>query len=55
MGLKSLASDLGINADQMSIEMLADSSAATGIASRRGLGKSEAHRGMPTMVARQSE
>ena len=39
LGTRSLASDLGISSDQMSIEIFTDSSAARGIASRRGLGK----------------
>ena len=39
LGMRSLASDLVIKSDQMTIEMFTDSSAARGIASRRGLGK----------------
>ena len=35
LGLRSLASDLGIDSDQASIERCADSSAAAGIASIR--------------------
>ena len=38
-GMRSLASDLGMDSDQIFIEVFTDSSAARGIAIRRGLGK----------------
>ena len=39
LGIKSMASDLGIRWDPASVDMFTDWSAAKGIASRRGLGK----------------
>ena len=51
--MRPMASDLGIEWDNPPIEFFTGSSAAKGIASRRGLGKGETHSSMSVMVAGQ--